>query len=71
MGCPGNSPQSVQPVPDVAARLEALPNSRPPHRVRAALRQLTRADYVIKKLPRPKDRGSRDRIAGEPTEPKP
>jgi hypothetical protein len=68
---PGKSLQLAQPGPDVAARLEALPNARPPHRTRAALRQLTRADFAIERLRRQPNGGSRGRIAGEPAEPTP
>ena len=42
-----------------------------PHTTRAALTRLRKGGYAIEKLPRQKNGGSRYRIAGEPTEPKP
>jgi Protein of unknown function (DUF3489) len=42
-----------------------------PHTTRAALTRLRRAGYTIEKLPPQNNGGSRYRIAGEPTEPKP
>jgi hypothetical protein len=42
-----------------------------PHTTRAALTRLRRAGYAIEKLPPQNNGGSRYRIAGEPTEPKP
>ena len=42
-----------------------------PHTTRAALTRLRQAGYVIEKLPRRKNGGSRYRIAGEATEPRP
>ena len=41
-----------------------------PHTARAALTRLRQAGYAIEKLP-PQNGGSRYRIAGKPTEPKP
>jgi DNA-binding transcriptional regulator PaaX len=42
-----------------------------PHTTRAALTRLRQAGYAIEKLPPLNGGGSRYRIAGEPTEPKP
>jgi predicted ArsR family transcriptional regulator len=42
-----------------------------PHTTRAALTRLRKDGYAIEKLPRQNGGGSRYRITGEPTEPKP
>ncbi len=42
-----------------------------PHTTRAALTRLRQAGYAIEKLPRRKNGGTRYRIAGDATEPRP
>jgi hypothetical protein len=42
-----------------------------PHTTRAALTRLRQAGYAIEKLPRQENGGSRYRIAGDATEPRP
>ena len=73
MLCTGNSLRSGhQPGPrrDGGAR-RAAELAADPYHARAALTRLRRVGYAVEKLPRQNNGGSRDRIAGEPTEPAP